>query len=143
MNFYAELGFEATPWCRLSVTLPSLTDVSKQIENSCPRICMALWVIRCVHACSMAPCTCRKRLLFVMLTNSSQFVKVSAPRAYFAIHTLTLLTSRPGACAFKHCDSLNNIARQNRTKIWETFKSIACAEGQGFVLQKQQSLNVL
>ena len=79
-----------------------------------------------------------------MLTNSFQFVKVYGPMAHFAIHTFTFLISRtPLVIPLKHCDSLNNIARQNRTKRKETLESIACAAGEGLVLQKQQSLNLL
>ena len=75
-----------------------------------------------------------------MLTNSFQFVKVYGPMAHFGIHTLTFLISRtPMLIALKHCDSLNKIARQNRTKGKETLESIACEEGQGFVLQSNRA----
>ena len=61
--------------------------------------------------------------------------------AQFAIHTLTFLPldSGPLDCGrgsplLRHSDSLNNIARQSRTKKKENLESIACAEGQCFVL---------
>ena len=54
--------------------------------------------------------------------------------AHFAIHTLLTF---PDGCVLPlraDTDSLNNIARQSRTKRKENLESIACAEGQWFVL---------
>ena len=60
--------------------------------------------------------------------------------AQFAIHTLT--TFLPVGCGppfMTDSDSLNNIARQSRTKKKENLESIACAEGQCFVLHSGES----
>ena len=58
--------------------------------------------------------------------------------AQFAIHTLTTflpLGNEPlGSGFMTHSDSLNNIARQSRTKKKENLESIACAEGRCLVL---------
>ena len=55
--------------------------------------------------------------------------------AHFATHTLN---PGGGTCAFMLSDSLNNIARQNRTKRKENLESIACAEGQWSVLHNNR-----
>ena len=55
--------------------------------------------------------------------------------AQFAIHTLPTFLPVGSPDPLKvHSDSLNNIARQSRTKKKENLKYIACAEGQCFVL---------
>ena len=67
--------------------------------------------------------------------------------AYFAIHTLTTflrgsiepLGGGLNPPPLKHRDSLNNIARQNRIKRKENLGSIACAEGQWFVLHRNRA----
>ena len=65
--------------------------------------------------------------------------------AHFAIHTLTTFSPGGWEPFAKHRDSLNNIARQN-SKRKENLESIACAEGQWFVLHSNRatlSLNLL
>ena len=55
--------------------------------------------------------------------------------AQFAIHTFPrLLPARWLPPLKAHSDSLNNVARQSRTKKKENLESIAYAEGQWFVL---------
>ena len=65
--------------------------------------------------------------------------------AHFATHTsnafkLNFCFVSSSAPAFQRLsDSLNNIARQNRTKRKENLESIACAEGQWFVLHSKRA----
>ena len=67
--------------------------------------------------------------------------------AHFATHTSNAFeldsccvsSSEFGGTFQRLSDSLNNIARQNRTKRKENLESIACAEGQWFVLHSNRA----
>lgn len=61
---------------------------------------------------------------------------------HFVIHTLTTFSPGGWEPFAKRRDSLNNIARQNR-KRKENLESIACAEGQWFVLHSNRATSNL